>query len=32
MSGLIDMLDARPIGKFVAFSLWLALGWVLAIQ
>ena len=32
MSGLIDMLDARPIGKFVAFSLWLALGWVLVIQ
>jgi hypothetical protein len=32
MSGLIDMLDARPIGKFVAFSLWLALGWVLIIQ
>jgi hypothetical protein len=26
------MLDARPIGKFVAFSLWLALGWVLVIQ
>jgi hypothetical protein len=32
LSGLIDMLDARPIGKFVAFSLWLALGWVLVIQ
>ena len=32
LSGLIDMLDATPIGKFVAFSLWLALGWVLVIQ
>jgi hypothetical protein len=32
LSGLIDMLDARPIGKFVAYSLWLALGWVLVIQ
>ena len=32
LSGLIDILDARPIGKFVAFSLWLALGWVLVIQ
>jgi hypothetical protein len=32
LSELIDMLDARPIGKFVAFSLWLALGWVLVIE
>ena len=32
LSGLLDMLDARPIGKFVAYSLWLALGWVLIIQ
>src|ERR1700728_1181348 len=27
LSVLLDMLDATWIGKFVAFSLWLALGW-----
>jgi hypothetical protein len=32
LSALIDMLDATPTGKFVAFSLWLALGWYLVLQ
>lgn len=30
VSSLIDMLDAHPVGKTVAFALWLALGWFLA--
>jgi hypothetical protein len=29
LSVLLDMLDATWSGKFVAFSLWLALGWYL---
>jgi len=29
LSSLIDMLDATALGKFVAFALWLALGWFL---
>jgi hypothetical protein len=32
LSSLIDMLDASPGGKFVAFVLWLALGWYLVVQ
>jgi hypothetical protein len=32
LSVLIDMLDATWVGKFVAFFLWLALGWYLAVQ
>jgi hypothetical protein len=31
LSALIDMLDASPGGKFVAFLLWLALGWYLLV-
>jgi hypothetical protein len=29
LSVLIDMLDGSTVGKFVAFVLWLALGWFL---
>jgi hypothetical protein len=29
LSVLIDMLDGTHVGKFVAFVLWLALGWFL---
>jgi hypothetical protein len=29
LSVLIDLLDGTPTGKFVAFLLWLILGWVL---
>jgi hypothetical protein len=32
LSALIDMLDASPGGKFVAFLLWLALGWYLVVR
>jgi hypothetical protein len=32
LSVLLDMLDATWSGKFVAFSLWVALGWYLVVQ
>jgi hypothetical protein len=32
LSSLIDMLTASQGGKFVAFFLWLALGWYLVVQ
>ncbi len=28
LSSLLDMLDARPAGKVVAFAVWLVLGWL----
>jgi len=31
LSSLLDMLDAHPVGKALAFALWLVLGWLLVV-